>query len=213
MKPVIIIAIAFVLLIPITVFAQEEFDGSSGGELDDAEEVKQTNESFNPIWLLAIGSIATAVITGLYFRSHLRLQKRENERQALLERFNELNSIESKRARKVLVDATYTKDGDYNGDQDLYPMFRRELGVLDTTANLVKNGDVPKERFLDLLSQVIIFTYEQVEPYIKFKQEIRGEHYASDFVWLYGEASKWWKENRPNDPWPKLDDYGYDKVK
>jgi len=224
MKPVIIIAIAFVLLIPIPVFAQEESEmldatidtppdaptnlTATPGDGENEAPLKQVTQGNEPIWILAIVSMFTGIATALYFAINLKRQKREIKRQALLERFNEFNSVDSKRGREVIAHAKYTEDGDYDGVLEDYRVFRRELGVLDTTANLVKNGDIHKERFLDLLSHVIIITYERAEPYIKFKQKGRGQHYASDFDWLYEEAKRWWKKNRPDDPWPKLDEYG-----
>jgi len=162
-----------------------------------------------PTWILAISSISVAIGTGIYFGIHLYLQKRENNRQALLERFNTFNESKSKHGRHIIVHAKYTHDGKFSGKEEDYKIFKKELGVLDTTANLVKHGDIPKDRFLELLSHVIIVTYESAEPYIKYARRKRGTHWASDFIWLYNESDNWWKKNRPNDPRPTKDDVDF----
>jgi len=205
MKPVIIIAIAFVLFIPITVFAQD-FGGQTSEGLDDIKENTGENLIY-PTWILAISSIGTAIVMGIYFGIHLWLQKREIKRQALLERFNMFNDNESKRGREKIVHAKFDSDGKFiETEDDDYKIFKRELGVLDTTANMVKRGDIPKERFLELLSHVIIVTYESAKPYIDGVRTKRGDYWASDFIWLYREAANWWKQKRPRDPWPTKDD-------
>ena len=208
MKPVIIIVIAFVLLIPIPIFAQEVDNGTRS-----KPDPNQNNEELLYYTLiLEIGSVITATGTGIYFCIHLHLQKSESKRQALLERFNTFNDSESKRGREVIVHAEYNSDGKFKGKETDYKIFRRELGILDTTANMVRSGDIPKDRFLELLSHVIIITYESAEPYIKYVRHKRGTHWASDFIWLYNEADNWWKKNRPNDPRPTKDDDFFVKV-
>jgi len=155
---------------------------------------------------LVIFSGATAISTASYFGLHLIQQRRESQRRVLIERFNAFNEVESKLGREKIVNAQYTSDGDFVGAKSDYKIFKKELGVLDTTANLVKHGDVSKKRFLELLAAIIIVTYEGAKPYINFVRKKREtEYYAFYFEWLYNESIKWWKKNRIGEPKPTRD--------
>jgi len=123
MKPIIIIAIAFVLLIPIPIFAQE-VDNETRSKPDP----KNNEEILYYTRILAISSIITAAVAVIYFSIHLHLQKSESKRQALLERFNTFNDSESKHGREVIAHAEYNSDGKFKGKETDYKIFRRELG-------------------------------------------------------------------------------------
>ena len=155
---------------------------------------------------LVIFSGVTAISTAIYFGLHLSQQRKENQRRVLIERFNTFNETESKLGREIIVNAQYTSDGDFAGEISDYKIFKKELGVLDTTANLVKHGDVSKKRFLELLAAIIIVNYESAKPYIDFvRRRRKTEYYAFYFQWLYNEAGKWWEKNRKGEPRPTRD--------
>jgi len=146
---------------------------------------------------LVIFSGVTVISTATYFGLHLYQQRRESLRRLLIERFNTFNEHESKLGREKIVNAKYTPEGDFAGTHEDHKLFKKELGVLDTTANLVKHGDLSKKRFLQLLAAVIIVNYESAKPYIDFVRKKREtEYYAFYFQWLYDEAGKWWEKNR-----------------
>ncbi len=156
--------------------------------------------------LLVVFSGITAITTASYFGLHLKQQKKENRRNALLERFNKFNDPDSKQGRKILVNSQFTEEGDFMGSHSDYEIFKKELRELDTTAHLIKRGYIPKDEFLELLASIIIVTYDAVKPYIKFVQDKREtKYYASSFEWLYNEANNWWKENRPDEKKPMRD--------
>ena len=155
---------------------------------------------------LVIFAGATAISTASYFVFHLFQQRNESQKRVLIERFNTFNETESKLGREKIVNAQYTSDGNFDGEISDYKLFKKELGVLDTTANLVKNGYVSKKRFLELLSSIIIVTYESAKPYIDFIRKERGtEYYAYYFQWLYDESIKWWEKNRKGEAKPTRD--------
>jgi len=75
MKPIIIIAISFVLLIPIPIFAQE-VDNETRSKPDP----NQNNEELLLYTrILATSSVITAIGTGIYFWIHLKRQKNESK--------------------------------------------------------------------------------------------------------------------------------------
>jgi len=155
---------------------------------------------------LVIFAGATVISTATYFGLHLLQQRGENRKRVLIERFNTFNESESKLGREIIVNARYTSDGDFIGPELGYKKFKKELGILDTTANLVKHGDISKKRFLELLAPVFIVTYDCAKPYIDFvRKKRKTEYYAFDFQWLYDEAVKWWEKNRKGELRPTKD--------
>jgi len=95
MKPVIIITIAFVLLIPIPIFAQE-FGGETGGGLDDVKETSENlkntdngQEFFENVFLILAPVIIT-LVGSKYIVNSWQIQKEKSElRKNLLSEFDE----------------------------------------------------------------------------------------------------------------------------
>jgi len=201
MKSVIIIAIAFVLLIPSSVFAQSGNTDSSRNE----------NLDFNPALVVGIVSVSVAVIIVIFTVYY----ERQNLQFNVLLRFNQLLSNTENRAARKYVYNRWEDEFLKNNDglfKDL--QFIQNAEIIATTFDEVGvfiykkinlktkekpfrfRGFINKDFFFSVYSGAVVNSWNTLEEFItRERTERETKYYMRYFEKLYDDAIEFREKN------------------
>ena len=157
MKSVIIIAIAFVLLIPISIFAQEE-------PLDEIDtQLDEYGIEGIAIWI----SIASLGISGIVLLSYL-LSRRNFKSEAMLSLFKIIGNIDVKKSKKILFDEYWRCKG--NNENPDFKKFQDETFRVAEAYNqscaLYELNLIDKKHFREVYGGNIVRTFNLMDKHI-----------------------------------------------
>jgi len=203
--------IFLVFLITITIIsASANNENNTSNQLNDERQlVTYTGYLAGGTIAIGIATIITLILSYLAHRKQIAITDKQNKITALMEIFKTMSDEEHRIARSITYQAK--REYDKTGDIEVFNIRTRykEVGITASHFNqigeLIKKNIIPKEEFLDLHADTTILCWKSLKDYVKNQQEKRkSTFYMNQFVWLGEQAEIYWKENRPNDPYPEL---------
>lgn len=164
---------------------------------------------------IAVAAIGTLLLTWQrlsnqisILKEQIEISKKQNEYLAILEIMKIFsNEVNAKQRFEIYTanknNSLYTEDGEFQ-NRDLIFYVASVRGKFDQMGELVKEGYVLKDQFLDMYGGSVIRMYKVLRRHIETERKNRNsQQFAVYFEWIFNEARNYWKAKFRNFPEPE----------